>query len=311
LSHKILTGLLREDLMFKGLIVTDAMDMAGVVVRYDAGASAVEAIKAGADMILECCGSTSPEADDAIRGIKQAVARGEISEARISASVERILRAKAALGLFENRTVDLNDVDRVVSDAKFNATAQEVGDRSITLVKDEYGYVPIGARKLLNISFTDDENRDFTRPFVEQLRSAGIQVDTVALDNRSTDQEIEQVSARLAAERPDMVIYCVSVRTEARKGTVTLPPVGLRLSEEIRKTGRPFVVISFGNPYLLTAIPNVPAYLAAYGAHPVSQRAAARAVTGEIAIGGKLPVTLPGLYPLGQGIQVKAKATIK
>jgi beta-N-acetylhexosaminidase len=311
LSHKILTGLLREELRFKGLIVTDAMDMAGVAAHYRPDVSAVEAVKAGADMILECCGITSPHAEAAILGIKQAVADGVISESRINLSVERILRAKAALGLFERRTVDLNEVDRIISAPEFDKSAQEAANHSITLVKDEHGYLPISATKVLNITFTDDENRDVMRPFAEQLRRSGLQVDAVALDNRSTDQDIEQVRGRLVNLTATAVIYCVSVRTEADKGTVALPATGLRLADVISKSDQPVIVISFGNPYLLSAIPNTPAYIAAYGNQPVSQRAAAQAVVGEIAISGKLPVTIPGLYTRGQGIQVKAKPSLR
>ena len=121
--------MLRDELKFKGLVVTDAMEMAGVAARYEAATSAVQAVKAGADVILE-----SPDIEAVIRAIKEAVGRGEITESRINASVQRILRAKAALGLNERRTVDLNEVDRVVSDPQFNAVAQEIAERSITLV---------------------------------------------------------------------------------------------------------------------------------------------------------------------------------
>src|SRR5207237_10799118 len=120
----------------------DAMSMAGVAARYDAGAAAVQAIKAGADMILK-----SPDIDAAIGAVKQSVERGEISEARINASVERLLRAKASLGLSEKRTVDINEVDRVVSDPQFDAVAQEIANRSMTLVRDERGAVPLSLNR--------------------------------------------------------------------------------------------------------------------------------------------------------------------
>jgi beta-N-acetylhexosaminidase len=298
LSQKILTGVLRDELMFKGLVVTDAMEMAGVAARYDSAASAVLAVKAGADMILK-----TPDTDAAIAALKQAVARGEIKESRINASVERILRAKSALGLHERRTVDLNQVDRVVSDPQFNAVAQEIANRSITLVRDEQKSVPLGKTQLLNITFTDEENRDITQPFIEELRRSGVPVEAITLDSRATDSDLERVRARLTENVN--VIYCVSVRVQSGKGSVALPPMGVRLAEEIGKIKAPVVVISFGNPYLLEAMPNVPAYLAAYSPYPVSQRAAARALIGDIDITGKLPVTLPGLYPRGHGLEVK------
>jgi len=295
LSHKILTGMLRDELKFKGLVVTDAMEMAGVAARYEAATSAVKAVKAGADVILE-----SPDIEAAIRAIKEAVARGEITESRINASVQRILRAKAALGLNERRTVDLNEVDRVVSDPQFNAVAQEIADRSITLVRDERKALPIRNSQLLTITFTDDENRVITQPFIAELRRSGAKVDDMTLDSRSTDAELEGVRARLA-QPAGAVIYCVFPRG------VALPAMGARLSEEISKVKAPVIVISFGNPYVLAAMPNAPAYIAAYSPYPLSQRAAARALIGEIDIAGKLPVTLPGLYPRGHGLEVRRK----
>src|SRR5215813_1820536 len=134
LSPKIITGLLREELKFDGLIVTDALSMAGIAARYTPAQAAVRSVKAGADVITK-----SPDIDAAIAGIKEAVARGEITQDRIDASVERILRAKAALGLSDNHAVSLGDVDRVMSNPRFNETAQQIADRSITLVRDERG----------------------------------------------------------------------------------------------------------------------------------------------------------------------------
>jgi len=302
LSSKILTGLLREELSFKGLIVTDALEMAGIAARYDPATSAVQAIRAGADMILK-----SPDTGASIHGIKQAVARGEISESRIDASVERILRAKAALGLFEKRSVDLNGVDSVVSDPEFVSIAQDIADRSITLVRDEQHSVPIGARKALTITFTDTENRILTRPFIDELQRAGAAVDVVGFDTRSTDLDLQDLRTRLSTSDAGVVIYCVSVETESSKGTVALPRIGLLLFEELRKTKVPLIVISFGNPYLLMALPDKPAYIAAYSSVPVSQRAAARALLGLNDITGKLPITLPGLHPRGHGITIKRR----
>ena len=300
LSTRILTGLLRNELAFKGLVVTDAMEMAGVAARYDAGTAAVLALKAGADMILK-----TPDVDGVIRSIKQAVARGEIPEARINTSVERVLRAKAALGLHERRTVDPNEVDIVVSGNESNAIAQEIADRSMTLVRDEQKLVPLATKQVLTITFTDDENRAITQPFIAELQQAGLEVESMAIDNRSTGRDLERVLDRLNEGVSGTVLYCISVQTESSKGTVALPPAGVRLAEGIRKLRTPALVISFGNPYLLTAMPGVSAYVAAYSPYPVSQRAAARALLGAIDITGRLPISLSALYPRGHGLEVK------
>src|SRR6185436_10958616 len=111
---------------------------AALAARYTPAEAAIRAIKAGADVIIK-----SPDIDAAIAGVKQAVANGEISEERVNASVERILRAKAALGLNARRTVDLNEVDRLVASSEFNNIAQQIADHSITLVRDYQKLLPL------------------------------------------------------------------------------------------------------------------------------------------------------------------------
>jgi beta-N-acetylhexosaminidase len=301
LSPKIITGLLREELKFNGLIVTDALSMAGVAARYTPAEAAVKAIKAGADIIEK-----SPDIDAAVAGIKAAVARGEITGARIDASVERILRAKAALGLNVKRMVDIREVDNVVSNPRFNDVAQRIADRSITLVRDEPGRKPLNSKaRLLNITFTDENDQAITKVFVDELRSRAAQVESFLLDHRATESDLSRLLARLDEGKYDAVIFSVAVRARSGKGSVALPPIGKRLSDELIERKSPLTVVSFGNPYLLTAMPNAPSYMLAYSPFPVSQRAAAKALFGEIEIGGKLPAAIPGLYPRGHGLSVK------
>jgi beta-N-acetylhexosaminidase len=308
LSPKIMTGLLREELKFNGLIVTDAMGMAGIAARYTPAEAAVKAIKAGADVIEK-----SPDVDAAIAGIRGAVARGEITEARIDASVERVLRAKAALGLNGNRSVDLREVDRVMSNPRFNETAQQIADHSITLVRDEPRRLPINLNgpkgpkgRLLNVTFTDEDDPAILKVFVDELRLRAPQAESLLLDHRATESDVWRLLSRLDEVRYDAVIFSVAVRARSGKGSVALPPIGKRLSEELIKRKLPLTVISFGNPYLLAAMPNAPSYMLAYSPFPVSQRAAAKAVFGEIEISGKLPAAIPGLYPRGYGLSVKS-----
>ncbi len=297
LSHKILTGFLRDELRFTGLVVTDAMNMAGISARYDAATAAIEAIKAGVDVIEK-----SPDIDAAIKGVKAAVQKNEIAEARINASVERILRAKAALGLHENRTVDLDAVDRVVSSPGCQMVAQEIADRSITLVRNEQKALPLNRQgRTLVVTFTDEEDRAVTQPFVNELRRRIPTIESVVMDLRTQDDEIKRVLERIDAKNFDTVIFASTVRARSGKGSVALSPLGLRLAEELAK--RNALVISFGNPYLLQAMPNAPTYIAAYSPFPFSQRAAAKALLGEIEFTGKLPVSVPGLYARGHGLK--------
>jgi beta-N-acetylhexosaminidase len=299
LSHKILTGILRDELKFTGLVVTDAMNMAGISARYDAATAAIEAIKAGVDVIEK-----SPDIDAAIKGVKEAVKTKALAEERINASVERILRAKAALGLNEKRTVSLDEVDRVVSSPGCQIVGQEIADRSITLVRNEQKSLPLNLKaRVLNVTFTDEEDRAITQPFVNELRRRIPTIESVTIDLRSKDDEIKRVLDRIDARNFDTVIFSSTVRARSGKGSVALPPLGLRLAEELVK--RNAIVISFGNPYLLQAMPNAQTYIAAYSPFPFSQRAAAKALMGEIEFTGKLPVSLPGLYSRGHGLKAK------
>lgn len=304
LSPKIMTGLLREELKFNGVIVTDAMNMAGISARYTAADAAVRSIKAGVDLIEK-----SPDIDAAIAGVKAAVAKGEITEERINASVERLLRAKAALNLHRQKLVDLNEVDRVVNNPRFMELADQIAERSLTLARDEQKVLPIkAASKLFNLTFTDEDDRAVTKVFVEELRKRNSPAESYTLDARATEAEINRVLAKLDSAKPDAVIYSVAVRARSGKGSVALPAIGKRLADELVKRRLPLVVISFGNPYLPLAIPESPSYLLAYSLFPVSQRAAAKALFGEIEIAGKLPVSLPGLFARSHGLKVEKQS---
>jgi beta-N-acetylhexosaminidase len=303
LSPKIMTGLLRQELKYDGLIVTDALSMAGVAARYTPAQAAVRSVRAGADVITK-----SPDIDAAIAGIRDAVAKGEITEARINASVERVLRAKAALGLSVKRAVDLREVDSVMSNPRFNEIAQQIADRSITLVRDEPGRLPLDPKaRLLNVTFTDEEDRAITKVFVDELSSRAAQVESLLLDHHATESDLWHLLARLDEGKYDAVIFSVAVRARSGKGSVALPPVGKRLSDELIKRKLPLIVVSFGNPYLLATMPNAPSYLLAYSPFEVSQRAVAKAVFGEIEAGGKLPAAIPRLYPRGHGLSIRRR----
>lgn len=328
LSPKILMGILREELNFKGIVVTDAMNMAGVAARYTPAEAAIRAIKAGADLIIK-----SPDIDAAVLGVKQAVAKGELTEARLNTSVERLLRAKAALGLVTRRTVDLNEVDRLVAGTEFNTIAQQIAERSITLVRDYQKLLPLDFSKaappaspgneapqsvrkghLFNLTFTDEDDPAITKTFVDELR-ARVNVESYQLNRNASEEQIGFVLSKLDMRKYDAVVFSITVRARSGKGSVALPPVGKRVAEELIKrhmtTRLPLLTISFGNPYLLNALPDSPSYLLAWSPFPVSQRAAAKAVLGEIEINGKLPVTLPGLYERGSGMKVERRSEVK
>ncbi|HXF04022.1 MAG TPA: glycoside hydrolase family 3 N-terminal domain-containing protein [Blastocatellia bacterium] len=309
LSEPILTGLLRRDLGFNGLIVTDAMDMGGIVAHFEAGDAAVRAVRAGADMIL-----MPPNPERAIAAIVEAVQKKEIPESRIDASVERILAAKVRLGLFTERFVDLDDIDTIVAAPDAVRTAEDAAARSLTLLRDSRQLIPLADAKnkrILHLAVVAEENRSAAgRTLTAELEKRAPRTEMFVVDARTGNEEIQMLLDRVA--RFDVIIMSLFVRPQSYRGSIALPPPGDRLLRALLANNLPLIVVSFGNPYFLLTYPDIGTYLLAWGDYRLSvpsQRAVARALLGEAPITGKLPVTFPGLYPRGFGIEVGVKET--
>ncbi|HZT60587.1 MAG TPA: glycoside hydrolase family 3 N-terminal domain-containing protein [Pyrinomonadaceae bacterium] len=308
LSPVILGGMLRGELGFDGIVVTDALDMSGLTIYFKQDEAAVRAVLAGADMLLK-----PADSDAVLRGLRDAVRSGRITEARIEQSARKILAAKYDLGLAEHRITPLEQIDHVVAGPEAMKLADEIAEHAITLVRDdahllqregESGIKP-GAR-VFNLAITNGEDRAFVaNPFVSQLASQGRRADTVVLDSRSTDDEVKAALER--ASKADVVITSMYGRVRSgAANSVGIPDQGARVLKALLDAKKPVVGISFGNPYLLENFPALQTYLVAYGDQPSLQRAAALAVLGQLNVTGRLPISLPGLYPRGTGIQVKA-----
>ncbi|HEX5705760.1 MAG TPA: glycoside hydrolase family 3 N-terminal domain-containing protein, partial [Pyrinomonadaceae bacterium] len=305
LSAAVLDRILRRDLGFDGLVVTDALDMSGLTIYFHQDEAAVRALEAGADMLLK---PADPEA--CIRGVRAAVKSGRLTEARIETSARRVLAAKYDLGLVRSRLVSLEEVDRLVSTRETAALADEIAERAVTLVRDDARLLASGGLRagasIFNLGITNGEDRErIAVPFVSTLARAGRKVDSLVLDARSTPEET--AAALEKAKKADVVL--VSMFGRVRSGaanSVGLPEPGLRVLNELLARKTPVVGVSFGNPYLLQNFPTLQTYVVAYGDMPSLQRAAARALTGQTDVTGRLPISLPGLYARGTGIQLKA-----
>ena len=302
LSPYFMTGVLRDELGFTGLLFTDAMTMGGVAKRYGGTEPLVLALEAGADVLL-----MPRDVPEAIETVVQAVESGRIMEARIERSVRRILEAKARAGLAGGRLVDLGAVDEVVAVRGHTAVAEEIAERSITLVRDRDGLVPLAGDSLrvLSITYADDRAPVAGRAFDAELRHRGQVVLSARVDDRSTQAELD--SLRLQADSVDLIVASAYVSPREYEGSVATEGGFAQLVEALSAAGLPIVAVSFGSPYLLDFFPSVPAYLLAWGGAEVSQQAAARALTGEAPITGRLPVSLPPYHSLGTGIQRPAR----
>ncbi len=304
LSPLVLEGLLRRELRFDGLIVTDALDMGALTTYFKQDEAAVRAVEAGADVLIK-----PSDADAAVRGLREAVRTGRLTERRIEQSARRILAAKYDLGLARRREVPLEQLDRLLSDSGVTAFAREVAEHAITLVRNDRGLVPVSLRpeaKIFNLAITNGDDRlTISAPFAEEMSRSGRRVETVVLDGRSSEEEIRQAVKR--AREADLVIASLYGRVRAGEArSVGLPEASARALAELVNDDVPLVVVSFGNPYLLQGFPKLRTYLIAYGDMPALQEAAARALLGRADITGRLPITLPGFYQRGAGIQLRA-----
>ena len=299
----VIGRLLKDDLKFEGMVVTDAMSMSGLTIYFNQDEAAVRALEAGADMLLK-----PADNDAAFRGVNEAVRSGRLTEKRIEESPRKILAAKYDLGLVKNRLTPLDDIDRVVSSKDVGALAREIAEHSVTLVRNEQNLVPLNKlepdARIFNLAITNGDDRLWiTNSFVATMTSGGRKLETIVLDERSSDEEVKKALEK--AKGADLVI--ASLYGRVRTGqvrSVGLPDPGAKALSELIKRKAPLIGISFGNPYLLQSFPDLRTYLVAYGDMPSLQHASARALLGEIDITGKLPISLPGLYPRGTGIQV-------
>ncbi|MDT7688608.1 MAG: beta-N-acetylhexosaminidase [Acidobacteriota bacterium] len=312
LSPVILNGMLRKDLGFDGIVVTDALDMSGLTIYFKQDEAGVRAVLAGADMLLK-----PADPDAVLRGLREAVRSGRLTEKRIEESARKILAAKYDLGLVRQRITPLDLIDRAVAGPEALKLADEVAEHAITLVRDDAKLIQranggVGLRtdaRIFNLAITNGEDRFFVAtPFTSQLARLGRRVETVVLDYRSTEDEVRDALER--AQKADVVIASMygRVRSGATNST-GLPEQGARVLSMLLEKKVPVVGISFGNPYLLQNFTGLQTYFVAYGDMPSLQRATARALLGQSDVTGRLPISLPGLYPRGTGIQLKASPT--
>jgi beta-N-acetylhexosaminidase len=306
LSHNILTGLLRNELGFEGLIVTDAMDMGGITVRFAPGEAAVRAVVAGADALL-----MPPVPDAAFEALQAAVKSGRISNERLDASVRRILQAKARLGLNQNRLVDVNAINHKLGSVASQKEAQDISDRGVTLLRDTPHRLPLDgtrpSRALLLAFYADPEpypGEDLER----ELRSRFDSETTLRADTRFVNAGILKLPS---PDSYDVAILALFVRVSDRKGNVDVPAEQAALAEQLYKTGKPVITVGFGSPYLIESFPKAETWLAAFGISDVAQISVARALFGQIPVRGKLPVTIPGVsLKAGFGMELPANPEI-
>ncbi|MDZ7780655.1 MAG: glycoside hydrolase family 3 N-terminal domain-containing protein [Gemmatimonadota bacterium] len=314
LSAPLLTGLLRDELGFDGLVLTDALTMRAITDMYGIREASIRALEAGADVIL------APRAvPEVVAAVVDAVRQGRLERSRLEASARRILEMKARLGLHRGAEVSLDRVDEVVGSGAHLAFADSAAARSITLVRDPLRLVPLDANVRhgggRSVSRPDRTPPPFVHvryapsswlwaggAFSPGLRRRVPRAEQVVLDERSDSAAYARAAEAVeAAADEGTVLITAYVPPSAGSGPGALPEPFRELVDGHAPRGRT-ILVSLGNPYLLSALPHVGSYLVAWGDREVSQRAALGALFGEEAVTGRLPVPLPPAYPIGHGL---------
>ena len=298
LSPAILTGLLRGELGFKGLVITDALGMGGIVNGFGTGDAAVRALEAGADTLL-----MPADPDAAIKAVVAAVSSGRLTRQRIQESVARILSAKERAGLDHNRFTDLEAIGDVLDDPAVNDRAQEIADRAVTLVRNSGGVVPLAAPGLgCYLVFTEGRYSSEGQAFAQEVRKRAPRAALATLDPSMSSQDIDEALQKLPVCE-NYVVAAFSTVTSGRGSVGLGGELGPAL-ERVMAGGKPVALVALGNPYLLRSFPNAAAYLATFSSVVPCEIAAVKALWGEIDIRGRLPVSIPGQAKIGDGIQL-------
>ena len=303
-SSKIITGVLRDELGFHGLVVTDAMEMQGLLAMFDSAEASVRAIEAGADVLL-----MPKRPEEAIRGVVAAVEKGRISRKRLDESVNRVLAAKARLGLRTKKLVDLEAIADVVDSPESAERAQEVADRAVTLVKDSKDSLPLRhPESVCLIALTEGRRSQQGIRLIDEVKKRAPGVTTTVLDPSMSKSDLDQVSEKTSSCTE--IIAAAYVTVSAYRGNVALAGGYPDFMNGLIAGKIPVMLVALGNPYLVRSFPHASAYLTTYSPIPTSETAVAKALFGEIAITGHLPVTIPDVAKYGDGIQVPAASPV-
>jgi beta-N-acetylhexosaminidase len=322
ISPAIVSDLLEKQLGFKGIIVTDALDMAGLTHLFanNIGRAAVEAFKAGNDLLL-----IPADFPASYNAMLQAVQSGEISRERLDRSVLKILKAKASLGLQDARKVDVNAIANLVGKPGNLAFGQQVASAAITLVRDNGKVLPLKAspkiggtgkaalpyttqeetrNQVVAVVFSDDVRTESGRAFDREFRA------------RIPDARVMYVDPRVAAGMSDAVlkavdeartvvaaVYVVPTAGKIGNSVAMADATGALLQQVLDRAAEKTVVVAMGNPYLAANFPKVENYLCTFSNATVSEAAALKALFAETAIRGHLPVSIPNVALRGAGIE--------
>ena len=304
LDPSIMGGLLADSLNFDGVVVTDGLEMQGISSKFSPGRAVVQALHAGADIML-----ISPDIYTAINEVVAAVEKGEISEERIDQSYRKIIAWKQQYGLFDDKNhVDIDLLDVRINTNYHKAVADRIARESITVLKNEGNILPIDPtvhRKILLVSIADDDGGGTGSAFARAVRDYHPDVMFSIHDNRSDEDDEARILAR--AKDAELIIVASYVGLSFRE-SVQLSNQQSAFLRKLMNTNKPIVLSMFGNPYLVTELADTDVHIMAWANTSLQMQAVAPALFGASEVGGKLPIQIPGMYEIGDGLEFEHTA---
>jgi beta-N-acetylhexosaminidase len=321
-STLVTTDLLKKQMGFQGIVVTDALDMAGLTRLYasDIGRAAVEAFKAGNDLLL-----IPADLDASYKAMLKAVESGEISSSRLDESVLKILKAKASLRLQKARLVDIDGIGEQVSKPQNVALGQRVADDAVTLVRDNGKLLPLKAagtfnsglpymtreethNRLVLVVLSEDVRLDSGRVLAREVRNRVPDANVIYVDSRVADAMTEQILKAVdEAQAVIAAVYVIPTPGSTKNSVAVADATGTLLSKLTEHAGQKMAVVAMGNPYVGSDFPEIQNYLCTFSNAAVSEVSAVKALFGEIPIRGRLPVSIPNVAQRGAGIERPAQ----
>jgi beta-N-acetylhexosaminidase len=291
-SLNVLTGLLRDELGFDGIIVTDAMDMQGFAAQFNSGEGSVRALQAGADVLL-----MPPNPEMAIRAVVAAVGNGRLSRKRIDQSVMRVLAAKVRVGITRKRLVNVDAVSDVLDSPEEDERVQQIADHAVTLLRNDRSLVPLTAPDQSCVVITSGARlSQYGYQLANEFRGR-------APNARITFVDPGLREAALEADVGNTGTCSTIVVAVFGTGSPMAGDLPIFLDKLIAGPA-PVVLVAMGNPYILGRFPNAPASVATFNSTLPSEISAVKALFGEIPISGHTPVTIPGVAAYGDGLQL-------
>ncbi len=302
LSTAVLEQVLRNELGFRGLIVSDSMRMKGLTRGCWSGEAAVQALEAGVDVLLD-----PPDAQVVLGALLEAVKTGRLSQARVDRSVERILQAKAWLGLSRRKRTDLPRLARRINAPALRQQVQDLADASVTLVKDDPSQLPLDVRGIRSGHLIIASARPSPGAAADLEGHLRTRLDSLEVDRLSSEAAPSLLNqAKSRAANADLCVVALHVPLVTGTGRLGLPLLLADWLKELVRVKPSALLISLGDPYLIRQLSFFRTYLCTYSHVSSSQGAAVKALFGEIPAAGRLPVSIPGVAERDTGLRREA-----